>query len=266
MKIALAAFTALVLASLASAYGASECLGPAGCTGNSSIKSDYVMATGEATVSVDSTVMIAHLDFVGRDSTARDAYNEQAETMARVISLLRERGVTEMTTASLAIEPIYGERKNDPYWHSDYSDITSYRVHNTLVIKARNQSMFDGILVDSIDLGVNKIGSMRFIPDKDAIKKAKMRVKEEALQDAKKNAKWQAGILKRTLKDIVYVGDAHDEIIQPNPYGWHGNTQMMSNVATQTSLYLSQGSVEEVESLSPGTMTFKAQVTVGYLI
>ncbi len=251
---------------LASAYASTDCFGPAGCTGNESVRGEYVMASGEATVSIDASVMIAHLQFKGRGKTAKQAYDAQAHTMKAVIAMLRDRGVTEMQTASLRIEPIYGERKDNPYWHSDYSEITSFRVHNTLVIKARNQSQFDSILVDAIDLGVNQIGSMRFIPNAKAIKEAKNRVKEEALKDADANAKWQARVLDRKLKDRIYVGDAAGDIVRANPYGWYGNNQMMSNVATQTSVYLSQGNVDEVESLSPGRMTFKASVSIGYLL
>ena len=247
------------------ATGTIECFAPNGCIGNGSVDREYVIAGGEATVSVDATVMITHLNFIGMGETARHAYNEQRQIMEKVKNMLMSKGINEMQTSNLRIEPIYGEHKNDPYWHSDYSEITGYKVHNTLIVKVRNQSIFDEVLVDSIDLGVNNIGDMRFIPDAQAIKDAKNKAKQFALIDAKENAQWQANILDRKLKEIIYVGDATEDIIHSNPNPWWGN-QMASNIATQTSVYLSEGNVEEVESLSPGRMTFKAKVGLGYRI
>jgi len=256
----------LLFSAYASAYATTAGIGPAGYIGNGSTE-EYIISAGEATVSVDSSVMIAHLEFVGRGATARQAYDDQHRVMEKVIEMLKSKGVYEMQTANLVIEPIYGERKDDPYWHSYYSEVSSYMVRNTLVIKVRNQSMSDDILVSAIDLGVNEITNMRFIPDSETIKNAKNKVREEALRDAKENAIWQAQVINRTLDKPVYVGDPARDIVTANPYGWwNAQDQMLSNVATQTSVYLSSGQVDESEGLSPGRMTFSARVSIGYML
>jgi len=228
---------------------------------------DYIMTVGEATVSVDASVMIADLNFVGRGKTAKLAYNQQKEVMENVIEYLKKNGVTETETSSLLIEPIYGEAKDDADYHSDYSKITSYKVGSTLTIKVRNMSLFDSILVDATDMGVNEITNLRFIPNASQIAEAKNKVRQLALKNAKENALWQATSINRTLGDMTYIGDPTTDLLQNGGYYWgYRNSQMVYNTMAQTAVYLGTGNVGEVESMSPGRVTYKATVTVGYTL
>ena len=218
-------------------------------------------------MTVDATIMIAHLDFVGRGTTAKEAYDEQAAVMGKVITMLMEQGIIDLQTANFAIEPIYKENVYDGLAHSDWEAISSYKVRNTLIIKVRDVKLFETALVNAMDLGVNEITDMRFIPDAGKIREAKRRVRELALADAKDNAAWQASILGRPLGGIVFVGDTSNDIVSKGGYDSYGYGQVYNNVAAQTSYYLTSGDVEEVEdSLSPGSMTFKSSVSIGYLI
>lgn len=229
---------------------------------------DFIIAGGEATVSVDASVMIANLKFVSRGKTAKEAFDAQNEVMEKVIDMLKGKGITEMGTAYFNIEPIYSE-SIDSIAHSDWEAIDLYKVENTLIIKVRDAKIFNEVLVSAIDLGVNEITNMRFIPDAETIKAAKKRVKELALEDAKVNAGWQAGVIGRGLGKMVSVGDSTEDAIQsmPNAYSYYGYDQLYNNMAAQTSMYLSDGPVEEIDdSLSPGRVTFKATVSLGYLL
>jgi uncharacterized protein YggE len=263
---------ALVLLALPSAlaYASTKGIGYSGytCTGDCGnlTEKDYIIAGGEATVTVDASIMIAHLDFVGRGATAREAYDAQAAVMERVEKMLRDKGVTELQTTDFAIEPIYKEDVYDGTAHSDWEGIENYKVSNTLIIKVRDAKLFESVLVEAMDLGVNQITDMRFIPDAAKIKEAKRRVRELALADAKDNAAWQSGILGRPLSSIAFVGDPSNDIVSRSSYDWYGQGQIYNNIAAQTSYYLTSGDVVEVEdSLSPGSVTFRSSVSIGYL-
>jgi uncharacterized protein YggE len=263
-----AALLVSLLVQTAAAYASSAGFredGYAGEKGDELAFRDYVLAQGEATVSIDSNIMIAELHFVSRGPTAEKAYDAQRQAMDGVLKMLKGKNVTETQTSNLLIEPIYGESKADVEWHSDYARISSYKVRNTLTVKVRDPAMFDRVLVESMDLGVNELGNVRFIPDAKAINAAKDKARALALDDAKENAKWQSGVIGRSLGDVVYVGDGTESAVNSRPNWWSGY-DVYSNMAAQTSSYLSQGAVEEDGSISPGRMTFKATASVGYLL
>lgn len=278
-----AGLLALLLLPLAAAYVSTEGFGPGGymgsgyasdycgasCLAGNETMRDFIVSSGEATVSVDASVMIANLKFVSRGKTAKEAYDQENEVMARVLKMLKAKNITETETAYFRIEPIYKENI-DLTAHSDWEAIDMYKVENTLIIKVRDPKIFNEVLVEAIDLGVNEITDMRFIPDAETIKAAKKRVKELALEDAKKNAAWQAGVIGGQLSKMVSVGDTAEDAIRgaSGSYDWgYGYNQLANNMAAQTSMYLSDGAVEESEdSLSPGRVTFKASVSLGYLL
>jgi uncharacterized protein YggE len=276
-----AGLLALMLLPFAAAYVSTEGFGTSGyvgsgyagdfsgCPGNLTDMPDFIVSGGEATVSVDASVMIANLKFVSRGATAKEAYEKQNEVMARVLKMLKSKNITETETTDFRITPIYNENVADGIAHSDWEAIDRYSVENTLVIKVRDRSIFNSVLVEATDLGVNEITDMRFIPDSETIKAARKRVKELALEDAKKNAVWQASVIGRGLGKMVSVGDTSEDAMRgaSSSYGYYGYDRLASNMAAQTSMYLSDGPVEESEdSLSPGRVTFRASVSLGYLL
>jgi uncharacterized protein YggE len=268
----LAALALLFLVYAASAYATTQGFRESGYAGETAENGkpeykDYIMAAGEATSSVDANVMIADLNFIGRGKTARQAYGEQQAVMERVIAYLKEKGITETETSSLVITPIYGESKYESEWHSDYSQIASYKVGSTLTIKVRDTRLFDTVLVDATDLGVNEITNVRFMANSSRIAEAKKMVRELALENAKENAAWQAGAINRTLGDMVYVGDPTSDILSQSGYYWdYGTSRQTYNAYAQTAMYLGNGNVEEAESMTPGRITYKANAAIGYLL
>ena len=67
------------------------------------------------------------------------------------------------------------------------------------------------------------------------------------------------------LGRLVFLGDSVDGMIRNVQR--YGGYDINSNIAVQTSNYLTSGSVEEVDdSMSPGRVTFKATIALGYLL
>ncbi len=134
---------------------------------------------------------------------ARDALDDNNDTMARMMKSLRERGLEErdIATTQFTIQPRYQHFKTG----RRSPKIIGYRVKNSLSITVRNLDELGGILDRLVTLGSNRMNGISFgLSDPD---KALEQARKEAMQRVLAKAKLYAEAANVTLGPIKSISE-----------------------------------------------------------
>ena len=139
-----------------------------------------VSATGTAELAPD--LAIVTMSVRTEESTARRALTVNNDKMAQVLQALAESGIadTDVQTSGFSINPrIQYPNKREP---GAVPKTIGYTVQNTLTVRVKDLSRVGAVLDQSVSLGVNRGGSIRFsnLDPADAIEQARIEAVERA--------------------------------------------------------------------------------------
>ena len=150
----------------------------------------HIVATGEGSAALVPDMAVLGLTVNREADTARAALDANSAAMAELIAALEKEGIAvrDMQTSGFSIQPRYiypqprGERP---------AEIVGYTVRNSLTVKVRDLSRLGALLDQSVSLGVNEGGNVRFTNDDPSAALAQAR--EAAVADALARIETMAG-------------------------------------------------------------------------
>lgn len=149
-----------------------------------------IVVTGQGQSMLAPDMAIVSVGVVRQAKTAREALSANNEAMRKVLEALKGAGIAErdLQTSGFSINPQYS--------YPDSNDgtprppvLTGYEVANQLTIRVRDIARLGAVLDQTVSLGVNQGGDIRFTnaePEKAV---------EEARRNAMKNAIGKARVL-----------------------------------------------------------------------
>ncbi|MGV8939494.1 MAG: SIMPL domain-containing protein [Allorhizobium sp.] len=147
-----------------------------------------IMVSGEGEAAIAPDMAILTMSVVRQADTAATALSANSEAMAKVLSALKAQGIAErdLQTSDFSVMPQYRQDKVDNGGY-EAPQIAGYTVQNTLTVRVRDLSTLGAVIDQSVKLGVNQGGGMRFTNDKpDAtIAQARQAAMAEAIAKAK---------------------------------------------------------------------------------
>lgn len=149
-----------------------------------------IVVTGQGQSMLAPDMAIVSVGIVRQAKTAREALSANNEAMRKVLEALKGAGIAErdLQTSGFSINPQYSyPDSNDGTPRAPV--LTGYEVANQLTIRVRDIARLGAVLDQTVSLGVNQGGDIRFTnaePEKAV---------EEARRNAMKNAIGKARVL-----------------------------------------------------------------------
>lgn len=160
-----------------------------------------VQVNGSSEKQVDPDVAKIHISVNTLNANIEQAKNNNTANMDKVLAALQEQGVDkkDIKTDTYQIEPVYNYEKDS------LPTLKGYRVTNRIEVTSAVESV--GVLVNAAtSAGANEINSIRFE------KKDETDIKNEALQDAVKDALKKAeviaGALNKKISNVKLVNES----------------------------------------------------------
>ena len=176
------AFGGLIAATLAIAVA------PAHAQQEPRPREPVVIVTGEGRSDVAPDMAIIELGVVKDGKTAREALDANNKAMADVMKALKDAGIAErdLQTSGFTISPQYQYPQNEN-GENKPPVLVGYQVANMLSLRVRDLSKLGAILDQTVTLGVNQSGGIRFTNDKPeaAIGEARKKAVADAMAKAK---------------------------------------------------------------------------------
>lgn len=148
-----------------------------------------VSATGTAKLTPDMAIL--NLSVIREGKTARDALSANNSAMSAVLKAMTDSGIAQrdLQTSNFNIQPRYFYPKRLKDGSQRPPKITGYVISNSLTVRVRDLSRIGEILDQSVTLGVNNGGGIRFTSDNP----------KAAIEDARKSAMLNAIAKAKTL-------------------------------------------------------------------
>ncbi|MCV9941766.1 MULTISPECIES: SIMPL domain-containing protein [unclassified Rhizobium] len=147
-----------------------------------------ISVTGDGESSVAPDMAIVNLAVVKQAKTAREALDENNKAMNDVLAALKSGGIAErdLQTSGFSIQPQY----NYPQpvdGQQQQPQLIGYQTINSVTVRLRDLAKLGAVIDQSVTLGINQGGEIRFTNDKPdaAIEEAR----KAAVADAVKRAK-----------------------------------------------------------------------------
>lgn len=147
-----------------------------------------ITVTGEGRSDVAPDMAVIELGVVKDAKTAREALDANNAAMAEVMKALKDAGIAErdLQTTGFTISPQYHFPTNEN-GENRPPELTGFQVSNTLSVRIRDLAKLGTILDQTVTLGVNQSGGIRFTNDKpdDAISEARKKAVEDGIARAR---------------------------------------------------------------------------------
>ena len=164
-----------------------------------------IRVTGTGSVDVAPDMAVLELAVTREAETARAALDANSSAMSAVLAAMKSRGVAErdLQTSGFSIQPKYIYPPHRPSGEREAPRIVGYTVRNRLTVRVRDISRVGEILDQSVTLGVNEGGNIRFTNDDPsaAITRARTKAVKEAIARANTLAE-AAGVKTGELLEI----------------------------------------------------------------
>lgn len=177
-----------------------------------------IMATGEGAASLAPDMAIVTLSVTREAETARVALDENSAAMEAVIDAMGEQGIfgKDMQTTGFSIQPRYTYPK--PRGEAP-PVLAGYTVRNSLTVKVRDLSRLGALLDQSVSLGVNEGGNVRFGNDDPSQALADART--AAVKDALDRVATMAGAAGVKTGRVLEISESQGQI-GPRPMMMEG--------------------------------------------
>ncbi|TPW30350.1 SIMPL domain-containing protein [Pararhizobium mangrovi] len=163
---------------------------PASAQSESSVANEpgTITVTGEGTAKKAPDMAVITLTVLRQGETARAALDANNSAMGSVLSAMESDGIAEkdLQTSGFSIKPRYATAKNKDS-NSESTQIVGYQVTNTLSVRIHDLSKVGDILDQSVSLGVNQGGNIRFTNEDPSAPMSEAR--KSAMNDAISKAK-----------------------------------------------------------------------------
>jgi hypothetical protein len=201
-----------------------------------------VSGEGESAMAPDMAVM--QLTVTREGETARAALDANSAAMADVIKAMRRGGVHErdLQTSNFSIQPryVYPKPRNE-----QPPRVAGYTVRNSLTVRVRDLADLGKLLDQSVSLGVNEGGNVRFTNDDPAAALAQARA--AAVKDALSKAQTLAQAAGVKLGDILEISE---QAYNPQPRPYMAERAMMSSAADAVPVAAGENSYRVVVHIS----------------
>lgn len=147
-----------------------------------------ISVSGQATTSVDPDLLTIRFGIETQEKTAQEALNSNSNMMNKVISALKNAGISEdeISTSSINIHAVYENYKDE--FHGYRSELVGYKVSNIISVETKNLDLAAPIIDGAVSAGVNRVDSVYFSLSPERY----MNLKDKMLEDAVINAKQKA--------------------------------------------------------------------------
>jgi uncharacterized protein YggE len=147
-----------------------------------------IVVSGEGTSSIAPDLALISLGVVSLEKTAREALDGNNAAMAAVLKALKAQGIADkdLQTSDFSLQPQYSYPENTDGTQKP-PVLTGYQVSNQVTIRVRDLAKLGTILDQTVTLGINQGGEIRFAnaaPDK-AIEMARVAAVKAAFAKAK---------------------------------------------------------------------------------
>jgi uncharacterized protein YggE len=157
-----------------------------------------IQVTAEGSVDLAPDMAVLGLTVMREAKTARLALDANSAAMKQVLAALQKQGIAErdLQTANFSIQPRYVYPSSNAGGGRKQRKIVGYTVRNSLTVRVRDIANLGVILDQSVSLGVNEGGNIRFVNDDPA--QALSQARTLAMQNAvaKANTLAKAGGVK----------------------------------------------------------------------
>jgi hypothetical protein len=162
-----------------------------------------VSASGTADAAPDTALLT--LTVLRVEKTARLALDANNEAMATVLAEMASAGIAarDLQTSGFSLQPRYHYPKPGSDGQRPPPVLTGYAASNQLTVRVRDLARTGSILDKAVSLGVNKVGSIRFVIDKPAALLTTAR--EAAVKNAVVKARTLASAAGASLGDILRI-------------------------------------------------------------
>lgn len=159
-------------------------------------KEAVIVVSGEADASVAPDIAIVTLGVTQTEKSAREALDGNNKAMAAVLKALKAQGIADrdLQTSNFSIQPQYSYPENTDGTQKP-PVLVGYQVSNLLTVRVRDISKLGALLDQSVTLGVNQGGDIRFTNDNP----------EKTIDEARRAAVKAAFAKARTLADAAGV-------------------------------------------------------------
>jgi uncharacterized protein YggE len=156
-----------------------------------------IIVTGEGRAVIAPDMALIDLGVVKDAKTAREALDANNVAMTEILAALKEAGIEErdLQTSGFTINPQY-QYPQSTTGENPPPILVGFQVVNTLTVRVRDLSKLGTILDQSVTLGVNQGGGIRFTNDKP----------DTAISEARKKAVADAIAKAKELTDAAGVG------------------------------------------------------------
>lgn len=143
---------------------------------------------GEGSSSVTPDIAIVTLGVDSRAATAREAMEQNAEDMSKVVAEIRAAGVEDrdIATSDFNIQPVYENPKRNPDGTHAAPRIVGYQVSNIVRVRIRDLATSGAVLDRVVAAGANRVNGISFeLSDPDSARDAAIKA---AVADARHRA------------------------------------------------------------------------------
>jgi uncharacterized protein YggE len=172
-----------------------------------------IIVTGEGDAAVAPDLAIITLGVTKTEKSAREALTGNNQAMAALLNALKERGIADkdLQTSDFAIQPQFSYPENADGTQKP-PVLVGYQVTNMLTVRIRDIAKLGEILDQTVTLGANQGGDIRFTNDKpeQTIETARIAAVKNAFAKAKVLAD-AAGV---KLGRVVEIAD---NVSRPEP-------------------------------------------------
>lgn len=204
-----------------------------------------VRGEAELTAVPDEAVVMVGFTTSGREVEVTQ--NQANTVISNVTQGLRdlEIGGDDLKTTDYSINPEY-----------DYSDrsptITGYRVNGSLEVTVKDLTMINQVINVATTAGANQVGGVNFRLSKDQQANLKKQARQEAIDEAKTNARELTSLAGVSLGRIINISEQGDNQ-QPPYFPVRGMGIMEDAMSSQAPT-----------QLEPGSTTYRYSVVLSY--
>lgn len=215
-----------------------------------------VDVSGSAEIQVVPDMVTFALRVTKSDKSLQVAKTQNDANVARIIALTKRFAIDakDVRTDFISVSEKYDRVK--PKDDDEYQSVfAGYTVSKTIVVKLRDLSKFENFLSEIVNVGVTQIGNVSF--QSTEIRRHKDQARALAVRAAREKAEAMAKELGQTIGKAVSIEEEETD-----------NDNRSANLSANSNtlsfgLYDVSGTSE---TIAPGTITIRAEVSVRFLL
>jgi uncharacterized protein YggE len=172
-----------------------------------------IVVSGEGSSAIAPDMALVTLGVVSLEKTARGALDGNSKAMSGILAALKAGGIAakDLQTSDFSIQPQYVYPDNNDGGQKP-PVLTGYQVSNMLTVRVRDLAKLGAVVDQTVTLGVNQGGEIRFVNDNP----------DKALEAARISAVKAAFAKARTIADAAGVKlgrvvEINENSSQPEP-------------------------------------------------